>query len=270
METYTLASLENLVDTAKEGPMLPRMGLRNYFRVAEVVRPLPEKVSVCLSFSLFCKHPRNANPPLARYPAPDSSIGNEWYEMNVEALRRFVTGFATAAETQSWTDSWKIRVYLEKQFTQNRDSFRPPSFSTKTLLDIHPNLEICEMATESIGFNPGAMWPWLALGDTTLDLVCVCSLDADPNEVANHITRGEVMVSPVDAPILFYPRKWSTVSPAIPFTEVLFAYIYHRVRLEANKRRPEDVVSWTYPECGEGFWQHIIRPFLRNTHVLTD
>lgn len=129
---------------------------RLYFNVARVINPCPS-FSICISCSFFKANAANRYPN--EYPVDDAAFAEKYERRLHENLAR-----------PQWdTKTTKLRIYLASDM----------EYLVDAILNSGLPVEIYLMSTCSIGHNPGAMWRFLALTDTSLSMVHVSDIDCD-------------------------------------------------------------------------------------------
>jgi hypothetical protein len=135
---------------------------REYFRNSgeleadpfEVVESQHRPQTKCISVCLFKKN-------------VDNRKKNE-YSLDENYWRtKYWGGLLGVIREMRFFRDWKLRIYTD-----------PALWNTiPNLMMVHPQVEFCRMATESIGSCPGTLWRYLALADNLLEFVLATDID---------------------------------------------------------------------------------------------
>lgn len=144
---YPPISLDEIRDFTAE--------VETQFVVSRVINPLPQKN--CFSASFFKKNPNNTYAD--QYPV-DETVFAERYTTGLTKIIKRLPQLGL---------HYKLRIYLADDLGDQAPH----------LIELCPQqVEIHLMQSSSVGFGPGSLWRFLALGDMTLDIVGMIDIDS--------------------------------------------------------------------------------------------
>ncbi len=133
----------------------PEKDIVDQYAVTRVMNPCPQKL--CFTTSLFKKNPHNTYDD--EHPVDEAGWKVRYLDgltSNIKRLKEF-------------GEEYKLRVHLAHDLEHLVDK----------LVALNPHqVEVHVMMSSSIGFGPGSLWRFLALSDTSLDVVGVVDIDS--------------------------------------------------------------------------------------------
>lgn len=110
--------------------------------------------NMCVSVCLFKQSPENRIPN--EYPVDEGKWEAKYWKGLMERV----------AEMKDFP-GWKLRIYVEKNLGERVHA----QFAK------HPQVEVYQMAVNTVGACPGMLWRFMALGDRSLELVLETDID---------------------------------------------------------------------------------------------